>query len=335
MNQLITILAGHSVVVSIILCALYLFSLPGMNKSPVGKVSCAALMLPLAAVQAAHVSFFMSEVDLLGSRLYVLLLGLIPLGYYFFSREILRLSTGVRPSDAWHVTVLLAVLFLPLNLAALTAFSVGCFYTSYIFVKILRLRSHIPRYRFEKFFFLLFFTMNLIALALGLSLQILDTTLFYPLYASAIGIALILITTALLVYPELLTDVLLASETVYAKSKLENIDVHAKRTELERFMSESRCFENENLTLNDMAKQLSLSAQQLSELVNSSYAMGFPRYVRGHRIDLAKKMLLDEPDASVLSISMATGFKSQSSFYTAFKEITDSTPAAYRKLNAM
>ena len=173
--------------------------------------------------------------------------------------------------------------------------------------------------------------MNLLALALGLSIQFLDNALFYHLYASAIAIALILIITALLAFPDLLSDVLLASETVYAKSKLEHIDVLAKRNQLEQLMTQERCFENENLSLNDVAHSLSLSAQQLSELVNSSYGVGFPRYVRGYRIEEAKKMLLDEPDASVLSISLATGFKSQSSFYTAFKELTNLTPAAYRK----
>ncbi len=290
-------------------------------------------MLPLAVIQAAHVSYFMTGVDLLGSRIYVALLGLIPLGYFFFSREVLRLSTGIHRKDLWHAAVLIAVLILPLNFAALTAFFFGCVYTSYIFIKTLRLRTHIPRYRYEKFFFLMFFAMNLVALTLGLTIQFLDNALFYPLYASAIGIALILITIALLVYPELLTDVLLASETVYASSKLDNVDVSTKRAELEQMMTEQRHFENENLTLSDVASQLSLSAQQLSELVNSSYAMGFPRYVRGHRIEQAKRMLLAEPDASVLSISLATGFKSQSSFYTAFKEVTHSTPAAFRKHN--
>lgn len=304
-----------------------------MQKSLVGKLSCVALMLPLAAIQAAHVSYFMTGVDLLGSRIYVALLGLIPIGYYFFCREVLRLSSGAHRRDLWHLAVLIAVLTLPLNFAALTAFFSGCVYTSYIFIKTLRLRTHIPRYRYEKFFFLMFFAMNLIALALGLSIQFLDNTLFYSLYAGAIGIALVLVTTALMVYPELLTDVLLASETVYASSKLDNIDVESKRAELEQMMTEQRHFQNENLTLSDVAAQLSLSAQQLSELVNSGFSMGFPRYVRGHRIEQAKHMLLAEPDASVLSISLATGFKSQSSFYTAFKEVTHSTPAAYRKDN--
>ena len=302
-----------------------------MQKTQLAKLFCVSLMLPLAAIQAAHVTFFIDGTELLDKRWYVMLLGNIPLGYFFFSREILNLSQGLGRKDLAHGVLILAVLLLPLDLAALCAFFAGSFYTSFIFIKTLRLRSHIPRYQFERFFFLLFFSMNLLALALGLSIQFLDNALFYHLYASAIAIALILIITALLAFPDLLSDVLLASETVYAKSKLEHIDVLAKRNQLEQLMTQERCFENENLSLNDVAHSLSLSAQLLSELVNSSYGVGFPRYVRGYRIEEAKKMLLDEPDASVLSISLATGFKSQSSFYTAFKELTNLTPAAYRK----
>jgi len=172
--------------------------------------------------------------------------------------------------------------------------------------------------------------MNIVALLLGLSIQFLQPALFFHTYSGSISVAIMLISTALLIFPELLSDVLLASETVYAKSKLGGVDIDGKRERLAQLMRE-RHFENEELTLSSIAEQLDVSPQQLSELVNSSYSMSFPRYIRTHRIEAAQKMLIDEPHASVLSVSMATGFKSQSSFYTAFKEHTGMAPAAYRK----
>ena len=42
-------------------------------------------------------------------------------------------------------------------------------------------------------------------------------------------------------------------------------------------------------------------------------------------------MLRTDDKSSVLSISMMTGFKSQSNFYTAFKEVTGESPGEYRK----
>ena len=169
-------------------------------------------------------------------------------------------------------------------------------------------------------------------LGLGFAIQIFEPHFFYHAYYTAsISLGMILVSMALLIFPELLSDVLLASKTAYAKSKLDNVDVNSKRNELERLMMEERYYEDENVTLSTIAKQLSMTPQQLSELVNSIFGMGFPKYVTQHRVEAAKTLLIDEPKTSVLAISMATGFKSQSTFYNAFKEQTDLSPAAYRK----
>ena len=52
--------------------------------------------------------------------------------------------------------------------------------------------------------------------------------------------------------------------------------------------------------------------------------------MRSTRVEAAKKLLVAEPNSSVLSISLETGFKSQSSFYAAFKDITGKSPGAFR-----
>ena len=57
----------------------------------------------------------------------------------------------------------------------------------------------------------------------------------------------------------------------------------------------------------------------------------FSSYVKKHRIQEAKKLLLNNPTSSVLSISLMTGCKSQSNFYTEFKEITGISPDFFRK----
>jgi AraC-like DNA-binding protein len=283
-----------------------------------------------AVLQTAHVAYFLHDIPLLSQRWYALLLAMTPITFYFFSRELL--FHGGRPAkrDLAHGIILPVVFLLPLPWAAVASFIVGCGYTLHIFLKVLRLRTQIPRFRFERFFFAFFFAMNILALALGLSAPWLSPGLFYHGYAGSVSIALILVVTALLNFPDLLSDVLLASETVYAKSKLGNLNVGQMNAKLEQLMLTGRSFEDENLTLASTAEQLGISAQQLSELVNSRFGLSFPRYVRQHRVEAAKQMLVAEPDASVLSVGLANGFKSQSSFYTAFKEHTGQTPAAYR-----
>lgn len=331
MNELSIILAGFSAVSCCLLFFVYLFYLPDMQKTAAGKVACGGLLLTLAALQVTHVSSFMHGTDLLSSRLYAVFLAAVPVMLYFFSRELL--FHGAKPvvRDLLHVLPLLLVLVLPISMAPLAAFLLGCCYTFYILRKVLALRRHLPRFRFEKFFFGLFFAMTLVALILGLSLSFIDHSLFYHGYAGCISIAMVLVITALLAFPELLSDVLLASESAYAKTRLAGVNIADSAEQLERLMHDGHFYENENLTLGAVAEELGLTGHQLSELVNTRFSLSFPRYIRQHRIEAAKRLLLAEPHASVLSISLATGFKSQSSFYTAFREITGQSPAVFRK----
>ena len=330
MNQLNIILTGYSIVSCFVLCGVYLFSLPGMEKTNSGKVTCASLLGVLALLQFVHLQYFLNNAPLLSYKWYALLLAVIPISFYFFSRQLL--FHGQRPmrKDLLHGSLFVAVLLVPMPWAAVVSFVAGCGYTFFVFIKVMQMRTQIPRFRFERFFFALFFAMNIVALTLGLIAPWLNPGLFYQGYAASISIALILISMALLIFPELLTDVLLASETVYAKSKLDNVNVDQTKMKLEQLMVQGRCYENENLTLTTIAEQLDISPQQLSELVNTNFGLSFPRYVRQHRVEAAKQLLASEPQSSVLSVSLATGFKSQSSFYTAFKDITGQTPAAFR-----
>ncbi len=96
-------------------------------------------------------------------------------------------------------------------------------------------------------------------------------------------------------------------------------------------MTESKLYQNENLSLSSLANALGVSSHQLSELVNSRLGTGFSRYIRERRVAAAKELLVTAPHQSILSISMDTGFKSQSSFYAAFKEVTGQSPGDYRK----
>ena len=80
-----------------------------------------------------------------------------------------------------------------------------------------------------------------------------------------------------------------------------------------------------------LAQALELSAHQMSELINSHFGIGFSRYIREQRVREAKALLRSDHRSSVLSISMMTGFRSQSNFYAAFREITGESPGSYRK----
>ena len=109
------------------------------------------------------------------------------------------------------------------------------------------------------------------------------------------------------------------------------VDCDRIEEKLRHMMTHDKVFTNENLNLNLVAKDLELSVHQLSELINTRFGIGFSRYIREQRIDAAKRMLIEEPNASVLSIGLSVGFTSQSNFYAAFREITGEAPGQFRK----
>jgi len=328
LNDLSAILAGFSIVSAVVLLFAYLFFLPNMRKTVAGRFSCAVTLVGLALLQLSHYSYFIQNTDLLASYRYCTLLMLLPPSFFFFGREVLFPDVRYYWFDCLHIAPILLISVLPIEVLPGLSFLIGTGYTFWFARIIYQLRAQRSRFKFEMFFFGMFALMALVALVLGLWLPVIDHNVFYIAYSNAISIAMVLIVAALLVFPELLGDILLITELTYAKSKLSGIN--REQSELERLMIHERQFENEELSLASVAELLKLSSHQLSELINTEYGYGFPRLVREHRVRAAKSLLVAEPSASVLAISMMTGFKSQSSFYTAFKDSTGESPGSYR-----
>ena len=330
LNYLSAILAGFSIVSSVVLLFAYLFFLRDMRKSVVSKLACAFVLLGLASLQCFHFSFFIDSIDVLLLRSYNFALMVLPSAFFFFARAVLFPDSQNKLSDVLHLMPLFLAFFLPLAVIPSIAFICGSAYTLWFARIIFKLRKQRGRFKFEMFFFGLFALMAVAALILGLLLPAMQADVFYFAYSNSIAVAMILIVAALLIFPELLSDISMLVELGYAQTKLSGISTEQKISALEQLMLNDKHYENEQLNLSIVAELLGLNSHQLSELINTEYGYGFPRYVREHRIRAAKSLLINESKSSVLAVSMATGFKSQSSFYAAFKDATGESPAAYR-----
>lgn len=88
-----------------------------------------------------------------------------------------------------------------------------------------------------------------------------------------------------------------------------------------------------SLSLESLADELSLSANQLSAHINKSTPHNFSDYINSFRVEQAKKLLKDpEFDRyTIVSIGLECGFNSKSTFYTAFKKFSGQTPTGFRK----
>ncbi|MFZ9003937.1 MAG: helix-turn-helix domain-containing protein [Robiginitalea sp.] len=107
------------------------------------------------------------------------------------------------------------------------------------------------------------------------------------------------------------------------KSLLNKLNIHIR---------DNKPYLNAELTLNDLASQLEVSARQLSTLINAELGKSFFDLINTYRIEEAKRILRESKDSklTVLEVMYEVGFNSKSSFNTAFKKYTGSTPTAYK-----
>lgn len=133
-------------------------------------------------------------------------------------------------------------------------------------------------------------------------------------------------------YPHFFFDLAVATNPErYRTSQLGRVDLDAVKAKLAQLMGEEKLYEQESLTLPELASRLDLSAHQLSEFFNNELGLGFSAYVNSQRVSAAAKLLLEDPERTVLSIAYEVGFNSKSSFNQAFAKKMGQTPSAFRK----
>jgi len=291
------------------------------------------LLSVLATLQGIHLVYLEHGSSLIHEPIYRILLFSVAPCFYLFSRPLLRAQSRLSKSDTLHLIPIVSASFIPYSTALPLAFAMGAGYLLWLARSIYVLRAQRSRFQLELLGLGSVFLVALSVVVLGMSLPLLGETLFFQLYASAIGAAFILVSLVLAVKPQLASDVSEVSREAYAVSTLKNIDCDEMLTKLTILMENETLFEQADLSLDSMAKRLGLSSHQLSELINTRLGKSFSRYLREYRVGAAKQMLLEEPSASVLAVGLSVGFTSQSNFYDAFKEIAGMTPAKFRKIN--
>ena len=105
------------------------------------------------------------------------------------------------------------------------------------------------------------------------------------------------------------------------------------KAKLDNYMQDTEVFLNPSLTIFDLAKPLEISVRDLSSFINNELDKHFFDFVNEYRIEKAKRILSDseKKDFTILEILYEVGFNSKSSFNTAFKKHTGTTPTEYRK----
>lgn len=101
--------------------------------------------------------------------------------------------------------------------------------------------------------------------------------------------------------------------------------------ELKAYMESEKPYLDSKLTLPQLALQLKISTNYLSQIINEQLAINFFDFINGYRIDEAKQYLSRPNKSNLLTIAYDSGFNSKSAFYMAFKKKTQMTPSQYKK----
>jgi len=333
MTELLIVLSGWSIGMAVLL-SVALVTAYGNQPWPLSAKAGGMVMLAgLAHTAWGNVGLAHLASDATPSARYAWVLFLQTLGFYLLVRGLLQPAAkakyGLLVSAA---IVLLAAVLAPPTLAIPMAMMIGTAFAMHLALLLYRLRATRRWFRIELPVVILFGLLGAVAaVASWLTPQWLAWSQFALVYSLQIAGAFLLVGWLLLAVPDLVTKTQEAVLTSYAQSTLGKVDVDHAAERLRQVFEDEHVYRDESLSLAKLAVLLELSSHQLSELLNARFGIGFSRYVRQHRVAAARRMLLDEPKASVLSVGLSVGFGSQSTFYVAFKDEVGVVPGEFRK----
>ena len=327
LKSLAFLLIGFSVFYTLVLITSYFKKAHAYNKYSAYFGS--LLVLALALLQLFHFLYLQQVLAISDNIAYQVVLFLVAPVFYYYARTILKPVQKLSIKSILHLSPILLIFVLESNVIFGLVFVIGGCYLLWLLVMVYRLRAYREQFKTEVALLLFVFLIAAIVAVFAI-IKPFTQEVFFSLYSISIGVAFLMTSLLIHLSPEITESISIVVSEAYNKSTLNNIDCDEKLEQLESVMDKQKLFQQSNLDLFTTASEVGLSPHQLSELINTKLGKSFSRYLREKRVSSAQK-LLKQNDLSVLSIGFESGFSTQSNFYSAFKEITGTTPAKYRK----
>jgi AraC-like DNA-binding protein len=117
----------------------------------------------------------------------------------------------------------------------------------------------------------------------------------------------------------------------YIRSGLKDEDAVEYHQSLLELMRNKKPYLEPKLTLSNLADELSISVNHLSQVINKYEEKNFFDFVNTYRVEEFQKRALDPENKnySILAIALDSGFNSKSSFNQVFKKLTGKTPSQF------
>jgi AraC-like DNA-binding protein len=128
-----------------------------------------------------------------------------------------------------------------------------------------------------------------------------------------------------------LPSTFLAESEKYRRSGLSDEQSRHYFVRLCELMETRQVYTDSELGLSNLAEQLSITPNQLSQIINQQASKSFYEFVNEYRIDYAKRLLKEHPDKTVLDIALTAGFGNKATFNRVFKQHTRTTPTGFKQ----
>ena len=117
----------------------------------------------------------------------------------------------------------------------------------------------------------------------------------------------------------------------YGNKKIASAEAKELSQKLNELMKNELLFKDANLKLQDVAQKLNVLPHYLSQFINDNLEKNFTNFLNEFRIEEAKKLIQSSSHLKLESIGYECGFNSKSTFYSAFKKVTGTTPARFKE----
>lgn len=120
-------------------------------------------------------------------------------------------------------------------------------------------------------------------------------------------------------------------ESEPAKENNDPEEIQTWKQKLLQLMQQDKAYEDPELSLAEVAKQLQSNPSFISKMVNQGFGINFNDFVNRFRIEAVKEMILrgEQKKQTLLGIAFECGFNSKATFNRAFKKIAGQSPKEF------
>lgn len=148
----------------------------------------------------------------------------------------------------------------------------------------------------------------------------------YSIYALFFFILILSAIMLLLLKPEIYFIV-----EKYKDYPIKHVDIESYIQKLDYYMKIHKPYLRPEITIEELANEISIPSRQLSQIINSSFNTNFKGYLNNYRInECIRELSNSENSKNIQEILFDSGFNSVSVFYSEFKKRTNQTPQEYR-----